>query len=97
LQKVCAGIRAYNKSKNVTEGPTMGYHETLTHAWVRLVDFTMREHGPAETADAFLDRNPQLAEKAVLRFFYSRELMMSSRAKAEYLAPDLAPFPVSRK
>lgn len=93
LPKVCAGIRAYNKSKNVAEGPTMGYHETVTHAWVRLINVALQEHGPAETADAFLDRHPQLGQKEFLRTFYSPELLGSPRAKAEFVEPDLAPFP----
>lgn len=93
LRRVCAGIRAYNKSKNVPEGPTMGYHETMTHAWVHLIDATLLEHGPAETADAFLDRHPHLGKKEILRTHYSPEVFTSPRAKAEFVEPDLAPFP----
>jgi len=93
LQKVCSGIRAYNKSKCVPEGPTMGYHDTMTHAWVRLIDATLHEHGPAETADAFLNRHPHLGKKEILQLYYSKELFTSPRAKAEFVEPDLAPFP----
>jgi hypothetical protein len=97
LKKVCAGIRAYNQSKNVPEGPAMGYHETMTQAWVRLMHFTLCEYGFAETAEAFLDQQPQMSQKNLLRFFYSKERFMSPEAKLRYLEPDLTPFPRSLK
>ncbi|MGZ4964164.1 MAG: hypothetical protein ACXWKG_10165 [Limisphaerales bacterium] len=86
-------IKAHNAAQNITDTPTSGYHETMTQAWMRLVYLTLREYGPAESADAFYERSPQLSEVKVLRLFYSRELMMSARAKAEFVEPDLAVLP----
>ena len=97
MEKVRLGIKAYNAANHVPEGPDRGYHDTVTCAWVTLVHMTLCEYGPAETADGFLDEHPELAEKKSLRLFYSRELMMSPRAKAEFVEPDLAPLPRSRK
>jgi hypothetical protein len=90
-----ASIKALNAAHRVPDEPTRGYHETMTQAWMRLVHLTLLEYGPADTADLFFDQNPQLSEKKVLRLFYSRELMMSPRAKAEFVEPDLAPLPKS--
>ena len=90
-------IKAFNAAKQVAESLSSGYHETMTQAWMRLVDLTLREYGPAETADLFYQQNPQLSEKKVLRLFYSRELFLSQRAKTEFVEPDLAPFPKSRR
>ena len=90
-------IKAHNAAHQIPEGPAMGYHETMTQAWLRLVHRTLREYGPAESADDFFDQQPQLSQKKVLRFFYSREVMMSARAKAEFVEPDLAPLPRSRQ
>jgi hypothetical protein len=90
-------LEALNRVHQVPDLPNRGYHETMTEAWLRLVDVTLREFGPAATADAFCDQNPQLLEKRVLRFFYSRELLTSARAKREFVAPDLAPLPQSRR
>jgi len=90
-------IKAHNAAQNVPEGPTSGYHETMTQAWLRLVHLTLCEYGPAETAELFYEQSPQLSQKKVLRLFYSRELFMSSRAKTEFLEPDLAPLPRSPK
>jgi hypothetical protein len=96
LKKIRAGINAINTAHRVPDAPDRGYHETITQAWVRLVDMTLREYGPAETADNFLDQHPQLLEKKALRLFYSKELMMSPRAKAEFVEPDLTQLPASK-
>jgi hypothetical protein len=97
MDKIRAGIKAYNAANKVPEGPDRGYHETTTMAWLRLVHVTLCEYGPRETAGAFYEQNPQLSQKKVLRLFYSRELFMSPRAKAEFVEPDLAPLPVSKR
>src|SRR5882757_8963751 len=69
-QKVCEGIRAYNAANNVPESPTSGYHQTTTMAWLHIITATLAEYGPAATADEFLDAQPQLAQKKILRLFY---------------------------
>jgi len=97
VQLMRAGIRGLNAAHGVPDEPTRGYHETMTQAWMRLVQLTLCEYGPAGSADEFFDLNPQLAEKKVLRFFYSRDRMMSAEAKAGFVEPDLAPLPKSPK
>jgi len=97
VARVCAGIRAHNAAHGIPDTPAGGYHETMTQAWMRLVHFTLCEYGPAESAEAFIAKNTHLAEKKALRYFYSADLFMSPRAKAEFLEPDLAPFPRSGK
>ena len=47
--------------------------------------------------DRFYEQHPQLSQKKVLRLFYSGELFMSPRAKAEFVEPDLAPLPKSKR
>jgi hypothetical protein len=87
------GIKALNAAQKVPEGPDRGYHETMTQAWMRLVQASLLEYGPAESADSFYDQNPQLSEKKVLRLFYSRKLLMSPHAKTAFVEPDLATLP----
>src|SRR5689334_15290662 len=67
------GIKAHYAARQIPEGPAMGYHETMTQAWLRLVQVTLCEYGPGESADDFYGQHPQLSQKKVLRFFYSRE------------------------
>lgn len=91
------GIQVYNAAVGVQDGPTRGYHETMTQFWLRLVDFTIRQHGAADCADTFADQNPQLLEQKIVRLFYSRERFMSAEAKIRYLEPDLTAVPVPIK
>jgi hypothetical protein len=92
-KKLPAAIRAHNAKHQIPESPTSGYHETMTQAWLRLVDAILCEYGPAETASQFVEQHPELLEKKTLRLFYSRERFMSPQAKVEFVEPDLAPLP----
>ncbi len=96
VDQMRSGLKALNAAQKVAESLDRGYHETLTVAWLRLVQVILAEYGPAETADAFLELHPELSQRKSLRLFYSRDRIMSWQAKAEFLEPDLAPLPVSR-
>ena len=97
LSRMREGIKAYNAANKVPEGPTVGYHETMTHAWMRLIHLLVCDYGPYDDADAFFEDHPQLSSRLVLRFFYSREQFLSPEAKTGFVEPDLAPLPVSRR
>jgi hypothetical protein len=96
LARMRAGVKAYNAANNVPEGPQRGYNETTTHAFMRLVDATMRAYGemfPTPDADSFCDTHPQLLSKHVLRLFYSPQRRGQPEAKTRFVEPDLAPLP----
>jgi hypothetical protein len=97
LDKARANIKRYNAATNTPETLERGYHETMTVAWMRLVEFTLREYGPAASADEFLKAQEHLLNRKALRFFYSRERLISWQAKAEFVEPDLTPLPRSAK
>src|SRR5262249_36622405 len=69
LEQVRNGIKHYNAAKQVPEAIDRGYHETITQAWLRLVDFTLRQYGPAASASEFFEAHPQLWQMKVLRFY----------------------------
>lgn len=94
VQKMRAGVMAYNAANQVPEAIDRGYHETITQAWMHLVYLTLCEFGPSESADAFLDKHTQLLSQRALLFFYSRDRIMSAEAKRQFIAPDLAPLPL---
>ena len=96
LHRMRQGVKALNAAHGTPETPGRGYHETMTQAWIRLVDFALREHGPARNGDEFYERHPELSQPRVLRLFYSQELLSSPEAKMNFVPPDLAPFPVPR-
>ncbi len=96
LVRIRSGIKKYNAANQVPEGPTSGYNETTTQAFLRLVAVTMQAYGKAfstPNADSFCDTHPQLMTRCALRFFYSPETRMHPLAKTEFVEPDLAPLP----
>src|SRR5687768_2946386 len=79
LDRMRTGVKAYNARHGVPEGPTSGYNETTTHAFMHLVLATMRAYAqthPAPDAEAFCDAHPQLMTKHALRLFYSPQRRM---------------------
>jgi len=97
LAKARRNIQRYNAATNTPENLERGYHETMTVAWMRLVYCALGESGPAASADEFLERETQLLNSKALRFFYSRDRLISWQAKAEFVEPDLAPLPRSAR
>jgi hypothetical protein len=73
-------------------GASQKYHETITVAWMALLD-QARAALPAgaELAEA-VHAYPALADKDLPLRFYSRPLLFSEAARARWIAPDLAPL-----
>jgi hypothetical protein len=68
------------------------YHDTLTVAWARVVGhFAARSQ--ASTFDEFLRDHPQLRDRHLMSAHYSRDLLFSPTARAQFVEPDLAPLP----
>jgi hypothetical protein len=97
IEQIRTAIKRFNAAHQVPEALDRGYHETITQAWMRLVHFALCEYGAAESADAFFDDHPQLWQMKVLRFFYSKQRIMSAEAKAEFVAPDILELPKTRQ
>lgn len=90
IEQMRIGIRRYNAVHGVSDGPKMGYHETTTQAFVRLIHQVMEMRGPFQNSDAFCECNEELLEKRVLLCYYSRERIMSAQARIGFVEPDLA-------
>jgi outer membrane protein assembly factor BamD (BamD/ComL family) len=96
LTQMQKGVKTYNASQNVHEGPTSGYNETTTHAFLHLIAAIMKAYEgvlPTTTADNFCDTHPQLLTRHALRFFYSPQQRMHPLAKTQFVEPDLAQLP----
>ena len=96
LDRLREGIKLLNEAHALVEGPTSGYNETTTRAFLHLIAATIAAYGKTFAtvdADAFCDRHTQLMNRHVLRLFYSPERRMDPRAKTEFVEPDLAPLP----
>ena len=72
----------------------MGYHETITLFWLRIVANFVAGHRAdgslSETANRLIDR---CNDKDLIGQFYSAELLATDKAKAEWVEPDLKALP----
>ena len=93
LERMRTSIQRYNAAQNVPNQPGRGYHETMTQVWMRLVHVALSEYGPGQDADSFYKAHPELAEKGILRLFYSRALLRDPQAKLKFIEPDLTALP----
>ena len=96
LDRMRDGIKAYNAAHHIPDALLSGYHETMTQAWMRLVNFALAEYGPAKNSDEFYKRHPELSRKETMRLFYTKELFTSPEAKVKFIEPDLAPLPQTK-
>jgi hypothetical protein len=90
-------IRKLNDHHGTPNSPTRGYHETITAAYVALIAehlATFEDSVPLEARVAALLERPVASKEALLRF-WSRALLLSPRARAEWVPPDLAPLALS--
>jgi hypothetical protein len=97
LDMVRRRIKAYNAAQDVPEGPTSGFNETTTQAFMRLVAATMNAYGavlPTPDSESFCNTHPQLMSKHVLRLFYSPRRRMRPEAKHQFVEPDLGQLPL---
>lgn len=88
-QRVVEGIRRFAAHHDV---PGL-YHETITRAWLRLIDAGRRATPDAASFAAFLEANPQFATKGALEPYYDPATLQSPRARAAFVDPDRAPLP----
>jgi hypothetical protein len=90
--KMRAGILSYLKAIGIDLSKEMPYHETITGFWLRTVaDFlnSKNKHSIVELTNELLE---VCGDKDLPLKSYSRELLFSDRARAEFVEPDLKEF-----
>jgi hypothetical protein len=93
LDAVRRGILRLNEACGVVSTPTSGYHETITRFYMRVVRrfVEVEPHGDwAVRANRLIARYG--AKELPLRH-YSKDRLMSTVARAEWIEPDLVPLP----
>lgn len=76
----------------VPDALDMGYHETLTVAWLRLVHNAIAGHGEERDFAAFSAEHPYLLTRRLVRALYTRDRLVSWEAKREFVEPNLLQF-----
>lgn len=65
------------------------YHETITVAFMALINAQLRRHGDGGGWDGFRARNPELLRRDALLAYYPRAVLESDEARASFTLPPL--------
>jgi len=85
-----AGIISYNVAVGTPNTSTKGYHETITLFWIWLIDAFIKQNKElemAELVERFL--GSKYAQKDIFFAYYTKELLFSVEARANWIVPDL--------
>jgi hypothetical protein len=82
--RIAASIRRFAGH----HGKSDKYHQTVTVAWMKLLEQIPVHASFAEAVAAF----PQILSKDYLREFYSDELLTSNAARVDFMEPDRRPL-----
>jgi hypothetical protein len=86
-------IRRYNVAVGGQNTPTSGYHETITVAWIKLLDRLHRNSAPIARADfAALAVERFAHDRTIFRQYYDFDLVHSTEARARWVPPNLRDF-----
>jgi len=86
------GIYWLNVAHGTPNTENSGYHETLTCFWMTLVqDFLAKCPSESSLADLTNELAALVGDSQLPLKFYSRELLFSAAARADYVKPDLKP------
>ena len=86
-------IRRYNVAVGGQNTPTSGYHETITVAWIKLIDRLHRESAPITRADfAALAVKRFAHDRNIFHQYYDFDLVHSTEARARWVPPNLRDF-----
>ena len=69
------------------------YHDTMTRAWILAVRHFMEKTPDSDSADLFIEQNPQMLDSNIMMTHYSAEGLFSDEARAQFVEPDLDPIP----
>ena len=82
----------FNESVGTINSESSGYHETITHYWITILKAFCRENNiiifDQYATDTLLFAE-ELAQRNSFLEYYSKDLIMSSRARMAFVAPDL--------
>jgi hypothetical protein len=86
-------IRRYNVAVGGQNTPTSGYHETITVAWIKLLDRLHRDSAPITRADfAALAIERFSSDRNPFRQYYDFDLAASTEARLSWVPPNLRDF-----
>lgn len=92
ISKICYGIQNLNSKHQVTQTPSGGYHETWTIFFAKVLKRLMNENF-RQTLSVMDQMNLAISFlndfKGITLEYYSKELIMSWKARTSWVEPDL--------
>jgi hypothetical protein len=82
---MCATLARYTRAL----GKSDRYHETITVAFMALINAQLRQHGDAGGWQQFRARHPQLLRSDALLAYYPRAVLESPAARSCFTLPPL--------
>jgi hypothetical protein len=87
--RMTAALRRYAAA----QGKAERYHETITVAYLALINQHLHERGDGGGWEGFRRENPALLERDLLLHYYRKETLNSARARQVFLLGEFAPRP----
>lgn len=75
------------------EVPESKFHVTMTKAWLMAVNHFMHSSAPSTDFENFISKNEMLNDKDIMFSHYSREVILSDEARADFVSPDIEHIP----
>lgn len=92
-RSIRSGIKRYNDANGVKASTTGGYHETMTLFWTCAVSFYLGQASGGRSILSLVNGMLRLFGNRKLPFeYYTRERLMSWRARTSWVEPDLKPL-----
>ena len=91
LDSMRQGILSFNAANGIMVAPGSGYHETITQAFLRLVD-SERDESIIDF-DTFCMHAEKLLDKKIILKHYSRKLLEDPSSRMQFIEPDQSPLP----
>jgi hypothetical protein len=86
------GIQRYNQATSDPKQPSIGYHETITLFWIAVLRQYLSEAGEYGLLNLVNQLAGGWAHRDLIFEYYSRELLFSDAARAQWTPPDLKPL-----
>ncbi len=92
-RRIRDGIQRYNER----QGNPTGYHETITLAWIAVIDGFLNHRDRNQRISALAEELlEEFGDKDYLLRFYSRERLFSVEARSRWVRPDRCEFDGAR-
>jgi hypothetical protein len=91
ITRICDWIQHITAYERVPQK----YHHTVSRAWVEIVAHHIEADPGCAEFGTFAARHPALLDKRLLSRHYRSSALASPVARAEWVEPDLLPFPWS--